>query len=106
MQKKSQADERPADTAHRDIGAIVFLIAHATGEFEVSSVDRKVTASGSTLNQAWWRFYKKAERVMKKQGTLERAHPTVEPPDIHNDSEEATISEDAMRAADDGFVDA
>jgi hypothetical protein len=63
----------------RDIGSLVFLIAHAAGDYEVMSWDRKVRASGASLDQAWWRFYKKGMRVMQRDGTLERAHPTVEP---------------------------
>ncbi len=61
-------------TPRRDIGAIVFLIAHGLGDFEVMSLDRKVRASGSSLDQAWWRYYRKSYREMKRNGKLEAAH--------------------------------
>lgn len=78
MKQKVQKTHKPVE-AKRDVGAIVFLIAHALGDFEVMSLDRKVYASGSTLDQAFWRYYKKGERVMKKRGQLPAAHPAAQP---------------------------
>lgn len=60
----------PKIEERRDTGAIVYLIAHALGDFEVVSVDRRVHASGSSLDIAWARYYKKARAVMRKDGTL------------------------------------
>jgi hypothetical protein len=60
----------PRVEERRDTGAIVYLIAHALGDFEVVSIDRRVHASGSSLDVAWARYHKKARAVMRKDGTL------------------------------------
>ena len=81
IQKTRQKKPRKELEPRRDVGALVFLIEHALGDFEVMSpqVENRLHARGKTLDQAWGRYYKIAERAMRKQGTIDRAHPDAIP---------------------------
>jgi hypothetical protein len=97
MKNSPSGETIPVAAQKREVRAVVFLIAHPTGDYEVMSVDRKVYASGSSLDQAFWRYYKKGMRIMKKQGTYDRAHPP-EPEAIASEDDvvpEAVAVEDA-----------
>lgn len=98
MKAKKQKHRRT--TEKRTVGAIVYLIKHEGGECEVMSVDRKVYASGSTLDQAFWRYYRKGMLEMKKSGKLEQAHPTVV-----EDIPGTNAADVEAIAKDDGFAD-
>ncbi len=56
------------------------------------SLDRKVRASGSSLDQAWWRYYRKSYREMKKSGKLEAAH--LDGPMFHEEDDSPNDGED------------
>lgn len=66
-------------TERHDIGALVFVIALSNGTFGVKSTNGKVEAWGNTFDQAWGRYYKKAERLMKREKIGPYAEAAPEP---------------------------
>jgi hypothetical protein len=87
MQQKTKVQKSKRVREQRTVGAIVFLIRHPDGECEVMSPDRKIYASGATLQQAFSRYYRKGLIAMRKSGKIEAAHPTEFPIPEHDNSE-------------------